>query len=77
MITNTTVKKIYSYYSPLFCVLELLGFILSYVSILLFFTYSASLLNCYMLPITFYVSLSVILGYMKKGSTHHSYLQII
>ncbi|KAG2235490.1 hypothetical protein INT48_007888 [Thamnidium elegans] len=50
--------------NPLFCALELFGFILSYISIFLFFTYSYSLFSCFMLPITFYISFSVILGTM-------------
>ncbi|CAO3634209.1 unnamed protein product [Mucor hiemalis] len=48
--------------SPIFCALELTGFILSYVSILVLFSYSDSVFNCFMLPITFYVSVSIILG---------------
>lgn len=54
--------KVFKSSNPIFCALELIGFILSYVSIVILFNYSDSLFNCFMLPITFYVSVSIILG---------------
>ncbi|EPB87172.1 hypothetical protein HMPREF1544_05997 [Mucor circinelloides 1006PhL] len=50
--------------SPIFCILELLGLLLSYISVPLFFISSYSIFTCFMLPITFYIGLSLILGTM-------------
>ncbi|KAI8376579.1 uncharacterized protein BYT42DRAFT_534211 [Radiomyces spectabilis] len=47
--------------SPLFCVLELLGFLLAYASVF-FFTALRNQLNCIMVPLTFHLGYSLILG---------------
>lgn len=50
--------------SPIICIMELLGLLLSYISVPLFFISSYSIFTCFMLPITFYIGLSLILGTM-------------
>ncbi|ORY91838.1 7 transmembrane sweet-taste receptor of 3 GCPR-domain-containing protein [Syncephalastrum racemosum] len=47
--------------SPLFCVLELIGFTLCYVSTLFFMAFRSKF-DCIMIPITFHVGLSLVLA---------------
>lgn len=62
-ITDSHVKTV-QYFSPIFCILELLGLLLSYISVPLFFISSYSIFTCFMFPITFYIGLSLILSTM-------------
>ncbi|KAI8640133.1 hypothetical protein BD408DRAFT_445423 [Parasitella parasitica] len=54
-------QEIFKASSPLFCVLELIGFLLSYVSLFFFVGYRTKL-NCTLIPITFHLGYSLILG---------------
>ncbi|CEP12702.1 hypothetical protein [Parasitella parasitica] len=50
--------------SPIFCILELLGLLLSYISVPFFFVSNYSVATCFILPSTFYIGLSLILSTM-------------
>ncbi|KAI8982158.1 hypothetical protein BDF20DRAFT_865263, partial [Mycotypha africana] len=52
---------VFKYASVSFCIIELFGFILSYLSILLIFKSSMCLVTCYLLPIFFYLAYSIII----------------
>ncbi|KAL4206055.1 periplasmic binding protein-like I [Rhizopus microsporus] len=54
-------REVFKASSPLFCVLELVGFLLTYVSVAFFLGYRSSF-NCTMIPITFHLGYSLILG---------------
>ncbi|KAI7872294.1 7 transmembrane sweet-taste receptor of 3 GCPR-domain-containing protein [Spinellus fusiger] len=54
-------REVFKASSPLFCVLELIGFILSYISVF-FFTGHRDRVDCIIIPITFHLGYSLILG---------------
>ncbi|EPB88722.1 hypothetical protein HMPREF1544_04481 [Mucor circinelloides 1006PhL] len=54
-------REVFKASSPLFCVLELIGFLLAYISLFFFVGYRTKL-SCTLIPITFHLGYSLILG---------------
>ncbi|KAJ2961929.1 hypothetical protein NQZ79_g2877 [Umbelopsis isabellina] len=56
-------RQIFKASSPVFCVLELMGFLLTYVS-LLFMIGTTTVAGCYIVPVTFHLGYCLIMGNM-------------
>ncbi|KAI8646977.1 hypothetical protein BD408DRAFT_439732 [Parasitella parasitica] len=64
MVIKYRYHPVFKSSSPIFCILELLGLLLSYISVPFFFASSYSIYTCFTLPSTFYIGLSLILSTM-------------